>query len=288
MIRRQSGGSSPIGEVLAAIMLMAAPAALAQEAPPAPTSGAATSGPTGLQPICADRPTKANGPCTVDVGHIQIEADIINASFMHAAGVTTDAWLVANPTLKYGLAPNLDIEVSIAPVQIVRTKEAGDAAGTLTGVGDLFFRVKFEFLNAPSVQAAIIPYVKAPTARLGIGDGAWEGGLIVPVNVKLNPSLNLTLQPEFDELENGAGDGHHLAVSQDLSLAWSLPHNITAFAEVWGQWAFDPAGTQRQYSADIAAALGLGRDSQIDAGINFGLNRATPGVAPYIGYSHRF
>ena len=60
------------------------------------------------------------------------------------------------------------------------------------------------------------------------------------------------------------------------------------FAEAWGQWSFDPAGTQRQYSADIAAALGLGRDTQLDAGINFGLNRATPGVAPYIGVSHRF
>lgn len=263
-----------------AFALSAAPAAWAQQAPS--VDGA------GMQPICADRPTKSNGPCTVDAGHFQLEADIVNASFMHASGVTTDSWLLFNPTLKYGLTSNLDIEANIDPLEIVRVKDAAGAVTTQSGVSDLFLRLKYEFLNTPGVQAAVMPYVKAPTARSRLGNGAWEGGLIAPVNIKLSSALNLAVQPEVDDLENGAGDGHHLAVSQDLNLALSLPHNVTVFAELWGQWAFDPAGTQRQYSADIAAALGLGRDSQLDAGINFGLNRATPGVAPYIGYSHRF
>jgi hypothetical protein len=264
-----------------AFTLGAAPAAWAQEAPAAPAAD-------GLQPICADRPTKANGPCTVDVGHIQLEGDIVNASLMHTSGVTTDTWLLFNPTLKYGLTSNLDIEVNIAPLEVVRVKDANGAVNAQSGVSDLFLRLKYEFLNKPNVQLAVIPYVKAPTARSGLGNGAWEGGLIVPVNIKLSSALSLTLQPEVDDLENAADDGHHLAASQDMSLGLSLPHNLTLFAEFWGQWAFDPAGTQRQYSADIAAALGLGRDSQLDAGINFGLNRATPGVAPYIGFSHRF
>lgn len=249
----------------------------AQEAPAA-----------ALQPICADRPTKANGPCTVDPGHFQLEADIVNASFMHASGVTTDTWLFLNPTLKYGLTTNLDIEANIAPVQVVRVKDAFGKVATETGVGDLYLRVKYQFLNTPGVQAAVIPYLKAPTARTGLGNGAWEGGLIAPVSIKLSSSLSLTAQPELDGLENADNSGHHLAFSQDLSLGLSVPRNITLFAEIWGQWNFDPAATQTQYSADIAAALGLGRDSQLDAGINFGLNRFTPGIAPYVGFSHRF
>jgi hypothetical protein len=277
MIRFVNGtGARAVAAMGLAALLTSA--ARAQEAPPA----------GGLQPICADRPTKANGPCTVDPGHFQVESDLVNASFMHADGVTTDTWLVFNPTLKYGLAQNLDIEANIAPVEILRIKDAGGKATTETGAGDLYLRVKYQFLNTPAVQAAVIPYVKAPTARSGLGNGAWEGGLIVPVNIKLSSSLSLAAQPELDALENGDGSGHHLAVSQDFSLGWSLPHNVTMFGEIWGQWDFDPAATQRQYSADIAAALGLGRDSQLDAGINFGLNRFTPGVAPYIGFSHRF
>lgn len=240
------------------------------------------------QPICPDRPTKANGPCTVDQGHWQVEADLVNAAFMHAGGVTTDTWLVANPTLKYGLTRNVDVEVNIDPLEIVRTRDASGAVDTLRGASDLFLRMKWEFLNHPNLQAALIPYVKAPTARIGIGNGAWEGGVIVPVNIKLSSALSLALQPEIDDLANGSGNGRHGAASADLSLGLSLPHNVTVFAEAWGQWSFDPAGTQRQYSADIAAALGLGRDSQLDAGINFGLNSATPGMAPYVGFSHRF
>ena len=261
---------------LSVALLMAPLAARAQDA-------------GGLQPICADRPTKANGPCTVDVGHVQLEADLANASFQHAGGVTTDVWLIANPTLKLGLARHLDIEASFDPVEVVRVKAASGQVVRQTGVGDLFVKVKYAFLDRPSVQAALIPYVKAPTARTPlIGDGAWEGGLVAPVNVRLSGPLSVTVQPEFDALANAAGGGHHLAFSQDAAVALSLPHDVTVFGELWGQWDFDPAGTGRQYSADIAAALGLGRDSQLDAGINFGLNRQTPGVAPYIGYSHRF
>jgi hypothetical protein len=240
------------------------------------------------QPICADRPTKSNGPCTVDVGHFQVEADIVNASFMHEDGVSTDNWLLFNPTLKYGLTSNLDIEASIAPVDIQRIGDGEGHVSTQTGIGDLYFRLKYEVLNTPSFQAALMPYVKAPTASHGLGNGAVEGGLLLPVNVKLSSSLSLALQPEVDSFANAAGDGHHLATSEDVNLGLSLPHNVTVFAELWGQWDFDPAGTVRQYSADIAAALGLGRDTQLDAGINFGLNRATPGFAPYIGIAHRF
>ncbi|HEY2178415.1 MAG TPA: transporter [Caulobacteraceae bacterium] len=263
----------------AALLVVLAGAAVAGDAPAAAPE---------MQPICADRPTKSNGPCTVDAGHFQVEADIVNATFMHEGGVTADTWLILNPTLKYGLTSNLDIEASIAPVDILRTRDAAGVTSTQTGIGDLFLRAKYEFLNKPSFQAALIPYIKAPTASRGLGNGAVEGGLLLPMNIKLSSSLSLALQPEVDNFENAAGDGHHLATSEDVNLGLSLPHNVTVFAELWGQWDFDPAGTVRQYSADIAAALGLGRDTQLDAGINFGLNRATPGFAPYIGIAHRF
>jgi hypothetical protein len=57
---------------------------------------------------------------------------------------------------------------------------------------------------------------------------------------------------------------------------------------VWGAWDFDPAGTARQYSIDGAVAYLVSRDVQLDAGANFGLNRATPDVEIYGGVSKRF
>src|SRR5215469_6530871 len=130
MIRREN--SRP-GQSLAMALILAGLTrpALAQQADQA-----------ALQPICADRPTKSNGPCTVDQGHWQVEADLVNAAFMHAGGLTTDTWLILNPTLKYGLTRNLDVEVNIDPLEIVRTRDAAGKADVHRGASDFFVRVK--------------------------------------------------------------------------------------------------------------------------------------------------
>ncbi|MGH7025408.1 MAG: transporter, partial [Caulobacteraceae bacterium] len=136
--------ADPVIVMMACGSILAAPAAMAQEASP-------------LQPICADRPTKSNGPCTVDQGHFQIEADIVNASFMNVSGMETDNWLLLNPTLKYGLTPKLDIEVNVDPLEIVHTRDAKGVTTTQSGISDTYFRAKYEFLNAADVQAAVMP-----------------------------------------------------------------------------------------------------------------------------------
>jgi hypothetical protein len=72
----------------------------------------------------------------------------------------------------------------------------------------------------------------------------------------------------------------------DVGIAASPRLSLTA--ELWGQWDWDPAGTERQYSADGAAAYLLGNSVQLDGGANFGLNRNTPDVELYAGISKRF
>ncbi len=50
-----------------------------------------------LRSFCTDRPPKANLPCTVDAGHFQYEADIVNWTQTKYGGVTIDTALFANP-----------------------------------------------------------------------------------------------------------------------------------------------------------------------------------------------
>ncbi len=76
-----------LGAALAAAPIIAH----AQDAP-APT------GPPALPAICTDRPTKTNVPCTVDQGHFQYESDLFNGTFQRVDGVTTDTYLITNPT----------------------------------------------------------------------------------------------------------------------------------------------------------------------------------------------
>ena len=75
---------------------------------------------------------------------------------------------------------------------------------------------------------------------------------------------------------------------QVASLGWQASARWNVSAEIWGQWDWDPAGTERQVSADGAVAYLARDDLQFDAGANFGLNKLTPDVELYAGVSKRF
>jgi hypothetical protein len=275
--------------VAAAVLALPLEARAQAAAPASAATTATTADPNMLSAICTDRPTKSNVPCTVDAGHFQIESDLYNGTYFKSGGVETDTYLVTNPTFKYGLTKTLDAEVNIAPYEVVASRGLG-VKTTLEGVGDLYLRLKYNFLSTASgwLTASVIPYVKAPTARLGIGNGAVEGGALMPTSFKLSDKLTLTSVPEMDAFKDAAGDGRHLNTAQLVNLAYSLPRNVTVYGEVWGDWNFDPTGTIRQYSADVAATWGMTNYLQFDIGLNFGLNQATPGVQAYAGVSKKF
>ena len=254
----------------------------------AQTAESDLAGGNALSPICTDRPTKSNAACTVEPGHFQYESDLVNGSSLTSGGVTTHGWLILNPTFKYGLTPQLDVEANISPLEIITTGDKSGIRQSFNGVGDLFLRLKYQFWNGSELQASLIPYLKAPTARVPIGNGAVEGGLIVPVNIKLNDSLTLTTVPEFDLYKNTVSGGRHANMVQLINLAAALPGNFTLYGELWGDWNFDPSGTVVQYSADTALAYGVTPYLQLDAGLNFGLNRSTPDLQAYVGVSQKF
>ncbi len=290
VMTRPAGRAVVPAALLSAALLLTGRAAHAQTAAPPATATPSAAASEDLPAICTDRPTKSNFACVVEPGHWQVESDLFNGAFLHADGSRTDTYLITNPTLKYGLAKDVDVEVNIAPYEVVRSRAAGEPSSTLTGVGDLFLRAKWNFLNVgdAKLQITALPYVKAPTARLGIGDGAWEGGFLLPVNYKLSDKLTLTTVPEVDALKDSVGDGRHANTAQLVNLGYSLPHDLTLYGELWTDWNFDPARTVNQTSADVALAWGVSKHLQLDAGLNFGLNRATPGVQAYVGVSKKW
>jgi len=96
-----------------------------------------------LRDLCPDRPGKNTSACTVDEGHFQVESDLFNGTFARAGGITTDTYLITNPTLKYGITSDADLEAEIVPYEIVRTHDSkADSTLTAEGVGDLFLRAK--------------------------------------------------------------------------------------------------------------------------------------------------
>ena len=246
-----------------------------------------------LGQICSDRPTKSNNPCTVPAGHWQVETDLIDGAFQHTAGVTTDTILYASSNVKLGLTPDVDAELNITPAQTeIIHDHVGRTDDTLTGFGDMVARVKWNFLGADGgpVSIALSPFIKLPTARQGIGDGAVEEGLLIPVQINLPASFTFGFNGEIDALKNDNDTGRHANYVATVSLAHPVTKTVTGSVELWSDVNADPAGVVREYSFDLALAwIPAAMPSlQLDGGVNIGLNDATPGAQVYVGVSRRF
>lgn len=239
--------------------------------------------------LCTDRPTKSNAVCTVPAGKLQIETDLPNWTRNDDGGTRTDVILYANPYVKYGLGANTDVEVNWAPYETVRVRSSG-SVDKLSGVGDVFVRLKQRFTDPDSkLQVGVIPFVKAPTARRRIGNREWEGGVALPVQYTLPQGWTLTTSPEIDLLADSTNaNNRHAQLIGTVNVGKTLSSTVTAYAELWTAQNYDPAGTIRQYSADMAVAWLVGPKLQLDLGGNFGLNRLTPDAQVYLGLSTRF
>jgi hypothetical protein len=265
-----------------AALVWAAPA-FAEDAAPA----------TGekLRDLCTDRPTKSTGTCTVDKGHWQVESDILNVTTFRQDGFSTVTTLLTSPVVKYGLTDASDIELGFTPQEIVRVTDPLGRTASVQGFGDMFLHMKFEVIGAGGGNFSMTfdPFVKAPTARTDIGNGKWEGGLIVPMQLNsIGGGWQAGVDPEADWVHNSVGSGYHLALQSPLTFSHPLGSGVTGSLELWTAADFDPVQTTRQYSADVALAWVLTPNLQLDGGVNFGLNHETPQVQGYVGISRRF
>jgi hypothetical protein len=246
-----------------------------------------------MRPFCTDRPTKGTGPCTVDAGHLQIESDIFNVTLQNSNGIATDTYVYTSPNFRLGITDNTDVEMNVSPLVEVaihdhNTRQRMD----ISGFGDIFLRVKTNLVGNGSGDfgMALDPYLKLPTAPVGIGNGAVEGGLLAPLAFALSDVWSLSVVPEIDAFKNALIGGRHANGALSLGLTRTISDEVSLSAEIWGDVDGDPSGTVAQESFDIAGTWqppGI-TALQFDAGANFGLNANTPGAQLYIGVSHRF
>ena len=238
-----------------------------------------------------DRPPKANVPYTVDAGHFQYETDIINFADQWRGSAPGYTLLAPNPTLKEGLTNNIDLEANIAPLVGVRSFDSNsNTFSTVWGNGDLFVRAKVNIWgnDGGNSAMALIPYVKAPTATPGIGNGAVEYGVIAPFAFNLPNNFTLLFNSEFDALKDSADNGRHANYINLVTLGHPLVKDVTLYVEFWSDYNNDPAQHTTQLSFDTAIAWMVRPNLQLDFGVDVGLNSATPNLQVFTGLSQRF
>jgi hypothetical protein len=242
--------------------------------------------------FCADRPGKGSPSCVLDAGRFQAELGGVDAAYTRGGGTSIDELAFGATELRLGLTPTVEGQLAWTTHARVRTEDrASGAVSTVSGAGDLSVGLRWSLRHpgGDRVSIALEPNVTAPTGAEGIGDGAWQGGLIVPVSLPLASGWSLSLAPELNARPDADGSGRH----PGYALAGGLGHAVGPVnlgAELWVDIDDDPAGRVTQASFDLTAAWTPKRlkDVQLDASAYVGLNRQTPDLELVVGLAHRF
>src|SRR5580765_7874436 len=145
-----------------------------------------------MRELNTDRPDKTESPFTLDAGHFQIEADILNYSYDRYNSARTDTRVetvsIAPLNLKVGLCNNVDFQLVIETYTSVRVHNvATGAVQKNRGFGDITPRLKWNLWgnDGGATALALMPFVKLPTNQDDLGNNSVEGGLIVPFAAQL-------------------------------------------------------------------------------------------------------
>jgi len=245
-----------------------------------------------MREMSTDRPDKTESPYTVDAGHFQMETDLVNFTRdRHSeSGERVESWSFFNANLKIGLCNSTDLQLVVPTYNSVRTKNR--VAGTTeknSGFGDLVTRLKMNFWGNDGGKTAFgaMPFVKFPTAQDNLGNGAFEGGLILPLAVELPRGWGMGAMTEVDITEDGDGSGYHPEFVNTITFGHDIAGNLAGYVEF-----FSLVSTERDSSWVGAVGLGLtyalSENVQLDCGVNIGVTRSADDLNPFLGISWRF
>jgi hypothetical protein len=242
-----------------------------------------------LRELTTDRPDKTESPITVDAGHFQWEMDFATYTFDRTKHETKKAWAVAPTNFKIGILNNVDLQVVVETYN-TQTTENRDTGKTqrVSGFGDVTLRCKTNFWGNDSGFSAfgIMPFVKFPTAANAVGNGAVEGGLILPLLLRLPADWDIGMELAAGHLRNEEAGGYHQEVIQSVTVG----HDIgkwSAYVEFFSDVSNEPhAGWVATF--DCGVSYRLTRDVQLDTGVNIGLTKAADDVNPFVGLSVRY
>lgn len=245
-----------------------------------------------LRDFCADRPGKGTPTCILDVGHWQVELGLFDGARQHDDAFKVESWDAADTFVRYGLTETTELQFGIT--SYVREKTTDRVTGdseTVDGIGHLSVGFRHSLANpdGSGLSVALSGFVIAPTGSRDVRAEGFEGGVVLPVSIPLNDDWGLSLSPEVDVVIDSDGDGRHAVYTM-----------VAGVGRSWGQWALgaeiyvsrddDPMEAVTESTFDLTAVWsppGLA-DSQLDFGLNFGLNDESPDVEFGVGIARRF
>ena len=245
-----------------------------------------------LRPFCADRPGKGAASCVLDQGHVQIEVGAFDGARQSDDATKTESWSAGSITARFGVGPATEVQVGVTAFERETvTDRATGVEDVAEGTGDLFLAVRHGLIrpDGEGFSVALLGYATVPTGGEEVRASGVEVGFSVPVSIDLGNDWGLGLSPYGDVGRDEDGEGSHGAWSFAVDVDRSVGDWILG-AEVWISRDDDPLGETTQATADLVALWNPSflPGSQLDFGLNFGLNDDSPDVEFGVGLARRF
>lgn len=245
-----------------------------------------------LREMSTDRPDKTESPYTVNAGRVQIEIDFLTYTrdVDNGANMRVETLGIAPINVKLGLDHRSDLQVIFGSyVRQTVTDRTTGRRETIDGYGDLTVRLKHNLWgnDGGGTALALMPFVKLPTSSRGIGNGAIEFGIIVPLAISVSDRVGIGLMTEVDFLEDADGRGLSPTFINTATIGVDLTDRIGAYTELFTEKS---AGHDTPWvvTFDAGMTYALSDDMQLDAGFNLGVTDAADDLNVFIGFSRRF
>ena len=223
-----------------------------------------------------DRPDTTESPFTVVRGMWQVESELL--SYERDAGHTSLLWGATN--LKYGLSDTMDLQF-VTPGWLEQ-KNGPD------GWTDMEIRLKCNLSGPakdPAISWGVMPYIKVPVASHHLGNGNWEGGLIIPMATSLSEHVDLAWMVVGDLVRNEADNGWTGAATVSASLGFEVTKRLSAFTELAATFT---AGSDAELYGNTGLIWTFNSNWTMDAGVNIGLTGPSTDLRVFTGTSFRF
>jgi hypothetical protein len=244
-----------------------------------------------VRDFCADRPGLGVPACTVDKGHVQLEVGLADWTRDGQPDSRTDTIIAGDALARIGVGDTTEFRVGWTAYGHERDRDR--ATGTIDRAarsGDVTVGLKQNLINpdGDKLSIALLPFVSLPVGRQPIGAGTWSAGLVAPVDYALSKTVTLQFTSEIDAAANEGGHGRHLAYGGVVGIGIDLSDSVSAEMEVEESRDRDPSGHATQALAGVSLAFQPTRQTQLDIGINAGLNHNSPDAELYVGVARKF
>lgn len=240
------------------------------------------------RPLTTDRPDRTESPYTVDAGLFQAEIDLFTYRGDDEPGVESDAFAVLPFNIKAGLLHNVDLQL-VLETWAWNEQTEGGSTQRQRGLGAITVRTKVNMWgnDAGRTAFALMPFI-AFVSDPGESRRIVNFGLIMPFKVDVGAGWGLSTMVELDLAAEAPGAPRKLVLVGSASLGHSIAGPLAFYAEVYGGTIVADASDDWEMTGDLGLTLGIGRNVQLDAGINLGVTRVAEDVNPFLGLAFRF